>query len=109
MAALGGLLADDTVWQIADVAPLDGDYRGRDAVFGFLGALLEQTDGTFSIAPIATMDGATHASAFIRETATRQGRQLDATAVHAFEVTSGKITRFYASTSDPANHPFWAP
>lgn len=108
MATLGGLLADDTAWQIADVAPLDGEYRGREAVFGFLGALMEQTGGTFSIDPIATMGSETHASAFIRETATRQDRHLDATAVHVFEVTGGKVTRFYASTSDPANHTFWA-
>lgn len=107
MATLGELLADDTVWQIADVAPLDGRYAGRDEVFKFLGALMEQTGGTFSISPIALMGGDTHASAFIREKASRDGRQLDATAVHVFEVADGKVRRFYASTSDPANRAFW--
>lgn len=109
MAALGALLAKDTVWQIADVAPLDGEYRGPEAVYGFLGALMAQTDGTVAIAPIALMGSDTHASAFIRETATRQSRELTATAVHLIEVINGKITQFSASTSDPANTAFWTP
>jgi len=108
MEALGGFLADNVFWQIGGTGPLDGDYQGREAVFGFLAALAERSGGTFSIEVTTLMGNDTHASALLRETGTREGRQLDATVVHFVAVADGQITRFLASSSDPAVHAFWA-
>lgn len=108
MEALGGFLADNVFWQIGGTGPLDGDYQGREAVFGFLAALAERSGGTFSIEVTTLMGNDTHASALLRETGTREGRQLDATVVHFVAVADGQITGFLASSSDPAVHAFWA-
>lgn len=107
MPALGALLADDVEWRVSDAGPLNGTYRGRDGVFAFLGGLMEQTGGTFSLLPTSPMGNDTHACALAHETATRDGRTLDAVAVHVFTVAGGRITGFSGSSSDPGNAAFW--
>ena len=40
-AALNDLFAEDLLWHAGGRLPQAGDYRGREAVFGFLGKLRE--------------------------------------------------------------------
>ena len=108
LPALGALLSDDIVWNVTDAGPLNGTYQGRDAVFGFLGGMMEQTGGTFSLQSESVMGNDTHACALVRETAQRDGRVLDADAVHVFTVADGRVTAFSGSSSDPGNLAFWA-
>lgn len=108
LEGLGALLAPDTLWRIADVGPLDGEYRGTENVFGFLGALMEATGGTFSIEVVELFGSDTRATAILRERGKRHGRTLDASAVHVMRVEGGRIAEFWAMTADPANFEFWA-
>jgi ketosteroid isomerase-like protein len=48
MATVSELIANDTVWHIGGDSHLAGDYKGKDAVLGFLGKLMERTGGTFN-------------------------------------------------------------
>ena len=47
MATVRELLADDVEWHVGGNNPISGDYKGKDAVFGFFGKLMELTAGTF--------------------------------------------------------------
>jgi len=109
LEALGALMSDDTHWQIGDVPPLNGDYHGRDEVFsGFLGPLVALTGGTLPLEVHDVMGSERHAAALVHETAERDGRTLDGGwATHVMQVQDGKVTRFWASTSDPSYAAFW--
>ena len=108
LEALGALLSEDTHWQIGDAAPLNGDYHGRDEVFGnFLGRLMEITGGTLRLEVHDVMGSDKHACGVVRERAERDGKVLDAWTTHLFQVQDGKVIRFWASSSDPNNRAFW--
>jgi ketosteroid isomerase-like protein len=47
MEGIQSLFADDVVWHVGGRSPLSGDYRGKEAVLGFLGDLVSQTGGTY--------------------------------------------------------------
>jgi hypothetical protein len=46
-AVLNDLLAEDLLWHAGGPSQLSGEDRGRDAVYGFFGRLVEVTDGSF--------------------------------------------------------------
>lgn len=48
-AALNDLLADDVLFHATGRNQVQGDYRGRDAVYGLSGKFMEITEGTFHI------------------------------------------------------------
>jgi ketosteroid isomerase-like protein len=47
LETVGGILAEDIVWRVAGTSILSGEYRGREAVYGFFGKVAEVTNGTF--------------------------------------------------------------
>ena len=48
-AALNDLFADDVLFHATGRNQVQGDYRGRDAVYGLFGKFMEITEGTFHI------------------------------------------------------------
>jgi ketosteroid isomerase-like protein len=48
-AVLTDLFAEDLLWHDSGRNQLSGDYRGRDAVFGLFGKLMEVTEGSLRI------------------------------------------------------------
>jgi hypothetical protein len=46
-AALNNLFAEDLLWHDAGRNQTSGEYRGREAVYGFFGKLMEITEGSF--------------------------------------------------------------
>jgi ketosteroid isomerase-like protein len=87
LATLAELIADDAVWHVKGVGPLDGDYHGRDQAFGFFGRLAEETGG-----------------------ASRNGKSIEVPVVNvSHNDADGRITEFWAATTDPqASLDFWA-
>jgi len=109
MEALGGAFADDIKWHIRGVGVLDGDYTGRDAVFGFFGRLAEETGGTFRLDVHDLLANDEHGVAIVTTHATRNGKTLDASAVHVSHVRDGRMTEFWGALTDPApTLEFWA-
>jgi ketosteroid isomerase-like protein len=47
LETVGGILAEDIMWRVAGTSVLSGEYRGREAVYGFFGKVAELTEGTF--------------------------------------------------------------
>ncbi|HEY8624076.1 MAG TPA: nuclear transport factor 2 family protein [Casimicrobiaceae bacterium] len=97
MAAIGELLADDVVWHVGGSSPISGDYKGKDAVFGFFGKLMEQTGGTFKLEVHDILANDEHTVTMVRETAARNGKKWDSKAVHVTHPDSaGRIKEFWA-------------
>ena len=107
--ALRGLFAEDAVWTVPGRSVMAGTYRGRDAIFRFLGRLPKETDGTYSSSLIDVLASDDRAAALYRASGERHGRRLELDQVLLFSVESGLVQRVLALPSDPdAFEAFWA-
>ena len=72
------IFADDIDYHIAGSNQLTGDYKGREEVRGFLGAVL------------------------VNFHVEREGRSLDGQEVHTWHLSGGKATEFWSFEGDEA-------
>jgi uncharacterized protein len=109
LATLTELIADDAVWHVQGTGPLDGDYRGRDQIFGFFGRLAEETGGTFRLDVHDILANDEHTAVLATLSATRGSKSINEPVVNVSHNRDGKITEFWASTTNPqATLDFWA-
>jgi uncharacterized protein (TIGR02246 family) len=107
--ALRGLFAEDAVWTVPGQGAMAGVYRGREAIFRFLGRLPKETAGTYASQLIDVLASDDRAAALYRASGERRGRRLDIDQVLLFKITDGIITAVTALPSDPdAFDAFWA-
>ena len=97
---LAVVMAQDVVWHEPGRSPLAGDYKGPEAVLDFLGQLKARSDGTFKIEIVDVLTEPERAVVFQRETATRNGKDLDVIAAVDFEIHHGKITEVTVYQAD---------
>jgi ketosteroid isomerase-like protein len=103
MATVSDLLADDVLWHVGGSSPLSGDYKGKDAVFGFFGKLMEVTGGTFKLEVHDILANDDHSVTLVRTTAEKNGKKLDSRAVHVTHPDSeGRVKEFWAFDEDQA-------
>ena len=103
MATVSELMADDVLWHVSGSSPLAGDYKGKDAVFGFFGKLMELTGGTFKIEVHDILANDEHSVTLVRITAERDGKKLDSRAVHISHPDSkGRVKEFWSFDEDQA-------
>ena len=86
------VMGPNVIWHEPGRSSLAGDYKGPEAVLGFLGALQRRSGGTFEIEVLDVLSEPERAVVFQRETATRNGKALDVIAVVNFEIHHQKIT-----------------
>ncbi len=109
LATLTELLADDVVWHVQGVGPLNGNYYGRDEVFGFFGRLAEETGGTFRLDVHDVLANDEHAVALCALSASRGNKSIEVPVANVSHLRNGKVTEFWTSTTDPqASIDFWA-
>jgi len=109
LAALSGLIAGDVTWHVLGAGPLSGDYRGRDAVFGFFGRLAEETAGTFRLDVHDVLANDEHAVALCMLSASRGNKSVEVPVANVSHIRDGKVTEFWAATTDPqASIDFWS-
>ncbi len=97
---LGTVMAQDVVWHEPGRSSLSGDYKGPEAVLGFLRRLKEQSGGTFNIEILEVVSQPERAVVFQRETAKREGNVLDVIAAVDFEIHHSKITEVTVYQAD---------
>ncbi|HVS48144.1 MAG TPA: nuclear transport factor 2 family protein [Candidatus Dormibacteraeota bacterium] len=103
LAVVGDLLADDAVYHISGNSPLAGDYKGKDAIFGFFGKLMQETGGTFRIEVHDILANDDHGVVLVRELAERNGKKWDSRAVHITHADGeGRVKEFWAFQEDSA-------
>jgi uncharacterized protein len=99
-AALNDLFAEDLLWYVGGRNQLSGEYRGRDAVYGFFGKLMEVTEGSFHLDLHAVFADDEHAVALVIGTASRGGRSIEANEAHVFHLRDGKVVEFWDASTD---------
>jgi len=103
------VMARDVVWHEPGRSPLAGDYKGPEAVLGFLGQLRARSGGTFKIEVVDVLSEPERAVVLQRETASRNGRTLDVVVAVDFEIHHGKITEVTVYQADTYQFDeFWA-
>jgi ketosteroid isomerase-like protein len=99
-AALDDVFTEDVVWHPQGRNQLTGEYRGREAVYGFFGKLMEATEGTFHIDLHKVFADDDHAVALVTTTASRGGRSVNSYDAHIFHLRDGKVTDFWNGSTD---------
>jgi len=108
MATVNELFADDIVWHSGGNNSLTGDYEGKEAVLGFLGRVMAETDGNFKNNIHDMLANDDHGVALVSASATRGGKTLESNAVHIFHMREGQMTEFWAFPEDAdAVDEFW--
>ena len=99
-AELNDLFAEDLLWHEGGRNQLSGEYRGRDAVYGLFGKLMEVTEGSFHLDLHAAFADDEHGVVLVTTTASRGGRSVTTNDVHVFHLRDGKVVEFWDSSTD---------
>lgn len=109
LGTLDGLFADTAVWHVAGRGPHSGDYAGKEAIFGYFGRLMEESDGTFHNDVIDILGASERAVALTTIHAERAGKHLDADGVVSFTIADDHVTEAWSGVFDQyAVDEFWS-
>lgn len=100
MAALNDMFAEDLLWHEGGRSQLAGDYRGREAVFGFFGKVMEVTEGSFHVDVHAVLADDEHGVGLVVLTASRGGRSIKVNASDVMHLRDGKVVEWWAVPTD---------
>jgi uncharacterized protein len=100
-AVLNDLFAEDVLWHEPGRNQIAGDYRGRDAVYGFFGSLMEATEGSFHLEVQTVFADDERGVALVVSTASRGGRSVEVYDAHVFRLHDGKVAEFWNASTDP--------
>ncbi len=95
LATVGSCFADDAVWDLPGRSAVAGDYKGPDAIIGFLAKAYELSGGTLQLQLIDVLGSDWGAVQVQRVSASNNGRTLDCVEVLAHEIIDGKIVHTY--------------
>lgn len=97
MQAVGEIMADDIVWHSGGNNVISGDFRGKEAVFGFFAKLMQETGGTFKAVVHDILANGEHGAVLVTNSADRNGKRLVWRAVNlSHSDDEGRITEFWA-------------
>lgn len=109
MDKLNELLSDDIVWHVPGNNPLSGDYKGKEAVFGLFGKIMELSGGTLRQDIHDVLANDEHAVVLVVAHAERQGKKLEDRQVHVLHIKDGKATEFWNHFGDQSGvDNFWS-
>ena len=95
LATVGGCFADDAVWDLPGRSTVAGEYKGPDAIVGFLAKAFELSGGTLRLEVVNILGSDWGAVQVQHVRAAHNGRTLDCVEVLAHQIVDGKIVRTY--------------
>jgi ketosteroid isomerase-like protein len=95
LAAVRAHFAADAVWDLPGRGVLAGEYKGPDAIVGFLARSFELSGGTLRLEVLDVLASDSGGAHVQRVTADHQGRRLDCVEVLAHGIIDGKIVHTY--------------
>jgi uncharacterized protein len=103
MDAVSEQFSDDIVWHAGGNNVLSGDYKGKEAVFGLFGRIIQETGGTFNQTVHDILANDEHVVVLVEVSAERNGVRVDQRAVDILHADAdGKITEFWRFPEDSA-------
>ena len=100
LAVLEDFFAEGVLGHEGGRNQIAGEYRGREAVFGLFGKLMEVTEGSFSIDLRALFADDERGVALVILTASRGGRSVEVREAHVFHMRDGKVMEFWNASAD---------
>jgi uncharacterized protein len=97
---LNDLFAEDLLWHNPGRNQLAGDYRGREAVYGLFGRLMELSEGSFGLDIQSIFADDERGVALVVASASRGGRSLSTTDAHIFRLRDGQVVEFWNASTD---------
>ena len=92
MKTLTELFDESAVWRVPGRSSLAGDHQGREAAFAYFGRLGQETGGTFRAELQHLLADGDRVVGIQRNSAERDGKQLDVDVCLAFQLENGRIT-----------------
>ncbi|MFI5035865.1 MAG: nuclear transport factor 2 family protein [Acidimicrobiales bacterium] len=109
METIAKIFGPDIRWNISGRSQVAGTYNGQEETFAFFGRLMELTGGTFVIAVHDLLATDDHVVVLAQESASRNGKSLEADDVHVWHLTNGRAVEFWGIAKDQhAVDEFWA-
>ena len=109
-AGLDAVFADDAVWHEPGDAPISGDHKGKQAIFGMFGRIMELSGGTFRPDVHDVCASEAHGVILFHSTGKRNGRELHTPQVLIAHIENGKLTELWNTITDgePEWSAFWS-
>ncbi len=101
------VFAEEIVFRIPGKSPMAGEYRGRDAVFGYLGKIMDRSGTTFQLEVHDVVANEQHTVGLMIHRGSHGGRQATFRSVHVWHVSNGKLTELWEYPEQPAFDEFW--
>jgi len=95
LAAVATHFAPDAVWELPGRGALAGEYKGPEAIVGFLARSFELSGGTLRLDVLDVLGSPGGGAHVQRVTAEHEGRRLDCVEVIAHEIVEGRIVHTY--------------
>ncbi len=108
LATVATAFADDALWDLPGRSGVAGDYKGPDAIVGFLAKAFELSGGSLELEVIDILGSDWGAVQVQRVRADHNGRTLDCIEVLAHEIVDGKIVRTHHRPDQYAIDAFFA-
>ena len=100
LETLRRLWTDDVLWHEGGHTELAGTFVGPDAVFAFFGRLLERTEGSLRVEPLAFLADDTYGATPVTVTAHRGDRHLEVMNWHLARFRDGRVAEFWVTSTD---------
>ncbi len=110
MATLAEVMSPDVVQKVAGNNLVSGEYKGRDAVFGYYGRLMELTGGTLRVElQSAEAQGDDKVVARHQGTAQRNDKSISSAQTIVFTIANGQALELDQTSDDQAaEDAFWS-
>jgi hypothetical protein len=109
METIAKIFGPDIRWSVSGRNRISGTYNGQEETFAFFGKLMELSDGTFSVAVHDLLATDDHVVVLVKESASRDGKSLEADDVHVWHLANGKAVEFWGIAKDQHEvDEFWA-
>jgi ketosteroid isomerase-like protein len=108
-ATLMSLWSDDVIAHVPGNSPVAGEYRGKEAVAGYVGKLAELSGGTLRFEPHDVTVSEAHGVGLVRDLAERDDRTLAMNNVHVWHIAAGRLAEIWIYPGDVyAWDEFWS-
>ena len=100
--------ADDITFNIYGNNPMAGTYKGKKEVFGFLGRVMSETNGSFRLEVHALLGDDEHTVGLTTHHGERNGKQAGYNSVHVWHVRNGQMAELFEFPQQPQFDKFWS-
>jgi len=102
------VFADGIVFRIPGKSRMAGEYRGRDAVFGYLGKMMDRLAGTFRLEVHDVVANQEHVVGLTVQSGVHEGQHTTFRSVHVWHVDDGgRLSELWEYPEQPAFDEFW--